>query len=83
MYDAHEVMASKDEMAKYPITLIKKNDLVVVETKVTRYHTKDADNKWSNQRVQMELLAVSLLHYAQSPGAAEQRKPQEIVGLHI
>lgn len=83
VYDATEVLTTKNEMPVLPVSEIKKDDLVLVETKITRYHTKDADNKWSLQRVQMELLAISLLHSAEFSCISKPTMTHDIAGLRI
>ncbi|KAF8125574.1 hypothetical protein EV363DRAFT_1117507, partial [Boletus edulis] len=62
VYDACNVFTNKKDMPEYPVTDLKKNDLVLMEGRITKYHAKDRENKWTLQRVQMELAAISLLH---------------------
>ncbi|KAG6375993.1 hypothetical protein JVT61DRAFT_2876 [Boletus reticuloceps] len=64
MYDATEVLNNKKEMELHSIADIKKNDLVVLETKLLKYRTKDEHNKWTVQRMQMELVTIYLLNSA-------------------
>lgn len=75
----------KEDMPTYPISDIKKDDLVLMESKITRYRIKGMDNKWSHQRVQMELLAVSLLHSADLNvnNTVKQSVLGHVSGLHI
>ncbi|KAF8426459.1 hypothetical protein L210DRAFT_3312358, partial [Boletus edulis BED1] len=62
VYDARDAFANKKDAGCYPVAELKKSDLVLMESKITKYRTKDADSKWALQRVQTELRAVSLLH---------------------
>ena len=43
IYDTHEVFASKSEMLYYSVTDLKKNDLVLLKTKLTKYHVQGTD----------------------------------------
>ncbi|KAF8439782.1 hypothetical protein L210DRAFT_867482 [Boletus edulis BED1] len=82
-YDARELLLAKKKMESYPITEIKKDDLVLLETKMTRYPVKNSDNKWGDYRTQMELLAVSLLHSANHIKPVKNETTHDIVGLRI
>ncbi|KAG6378305.1 hypothetical protein JVT61DRAFT_14025 [Boletus reticuloceps] len=82
VFDAREVFTNKKDMPDYLVTDLKKNDLVLIEGKVTKYRAKDEHNKWSLQHVQMELAAISLLHsndYQHGPAS----NAHDIMGLHI
>ncbi|KAF8136452.1 hypothetical protein EV363DRAFT_1120863, partial [Boletus edulis] len=61
VYDARDVFTNKKDMPHIVATELQKNDLVLLEGKMTRYPAQDEDKKWTLKRVQMELLAVSLL----------------------
>ncbi|KAF8447507.1 hypothetical protein L210DRAFT_850004, partial [Boletus edulis BED1] len=84
VYDARDVFTNKKDMPHIAATELQKNDLVLLEGKITRYRTQDEDKKWTLLRVQMELLAVSLLSCAV---LQDSRKPisgiREISGLRI
>ncbi|KAG6369780.1 hypothetical protein JVT61DRAFT_13540 [Boletus reticuloceps] len=52
------------EMNLHSVADIKKNDLVLLETKLLKYCTKDEHNRWTVQHVQMELIMIYLLNPA-------------------
>ncbi|KAG6376681.1 hypothetical protein JVT61DRAFT_1690 [Boletus reticuloceps] len=83
VYNAREVFANKKDMLYYPVTDLKKNDLALMEGKITKYRSKDSDNKWSLQRVQMELTAILLLHCNECEQTEYALNSREITGLHI
>ena len=84
VYDAREVFASKSEMPYYSVTDLKKNDLVLLETKLTKYRVQGTDKtKWNHQCVQFEMLAISLLYSADELAMGKSAQSKEIVGLHI
>ena len=83
MYDAREVLTVKLDMPPYSALDLKKDDLVLLESNITRYRVKDTDNKWSSQRVQMEMLAISLLFSADAPEAKQQSGSCDVCGLRI
>jgi hypothetical protein len=83
VYDACDVFTSKDEMAAYSVEGIKKNDLILMESKITRYQTRNTENKWGNQCTQMELITLLLLHSADPSEGADKEATQDITGLRI
>lgn len=84
VYDAREVFTSKSEMPYYSVTNLKKNDLVLLETKLTKYHVQGTDKmKWNHQYVQFEMLVISLLYSADELAMGKSAQSKEIVGLHI
>ncbi|KAF8133834.1 hypothetical protein EV363DRAFT_1295276 [Boletus edulis] len=84
VYNARDVFTNKKDMPHITATELQKNDLVLLEGKITRYRTQDEDKKWTLLHVQMELLAVSLLSCAV---LQDSQKPisgiREISGLRI
>ncbi|KAG6382099.1 hypothetical protein JVT61DRAFT_742 [Boletus reticuloceps] len=82
VYDARNVFTNKKDMPGYLVTDLKKNDLVLIEGRFTKYRTKDEENKWSLQRVQMELDAISLLH-SNNYQHSQASNARDILGLHI
>jgi len=61
VYDARKVLLAKNAMAKYSALDLKKKDLVLLETRITRYRQKDKNGRWTIHRAQFELQAVSIL----------------------
>ena len=48
-------------MEKYNTLQLKKRDLVLLETQLTRYRLRDENNRYSMHRAQFELQAISIL----------------------
>ncbi|KIK74841.1 hypothetical protein PAXRUDRAFT_788621 [Paxillus rubicundulus Ve08.2h10] len=78
VYDASEVLLPKAEMAYYNPIDLKTRDLVLIETRITRYKSKDNDNKWTVQRAQLELLAINLLYSAPATQDGEESRSANI-----
>ena len=55
------VLLAKNAMAKYSALDLKKKDLVLLETRSTRYQQKDENGRWTIHRAQFELQAVLIL----------------------
>lgn len=70
-------------MPGYEVTDLQKEDLVLIECKLTRYRTKNNDNANLTQRAQMELLAISLLHKKLDGEPAEEESESEIKDICI
>lgn len=83
MFDAHEILHPKSQMNPLHVMDIKKNNLVLLEAKLIRYRTKDADNKWSGQHSQFELLAVSLLNSTPETLEEDKESYQDIEDIYI
>ncbi|KAF8433751.1 hypothetical protein L210DRAFT_878203, partial [Boletus edulis BED1] len=84
VYDARDVFTNKKDMPHIIATELQKSDLVLLEGKLTRYPAQDEEKKWTVKRVQMELLAISLL----ASGVIQDNHKtvggmREISGLHI
>lgn len=70
-------------MPGYEVTDFRKDDLVLIECKLTRYRTKDAENKIWTQRAQMGLLAISLLHKGVERPLVEDGPSKEVDDICI
>lgn len=81
VYDARDVFTSKKEMPLYPADELKKNDLVLLESKIMHYRVKNADNKWTSQHVQMEMVVISLLSTADTGDEDVNVKSDELNGV--
>ncbi|KAG9312346.1 hypothetical protein JVU11DRAFT_7664 [Chiua virens] len=81
VFDAHEVFMDRNNMPRYSVHNLKKDDLVLLETKISHYQLKDQDHKWSSLRPQMDILAISILYDADDE--EQEAQAPTIQGLHI
>ncbi|KAG2148933.1 hypothetical protein DEU56DRAFT_729896, partial [Suillus clintonianus] len=73
VYDARREGSLKtySERPIWSLTDLKPGDLILLEMKMTRYSRRAEDNKW-HSRAQFEMIAISLLHIAETPEEDEQ-----------
>ncbi|KAF8131103.1 hypothetical protein EV363DRAFT_1296544 [Boletus edulis] len=83
VFDAHDILTNKAEMPPYPVEELKKNDLVLLESKIICYKLKDANNNWTIHHVQMEMLTISLLYCADLEESADKETSCDIRDLQI
>jgi len=84
VYDARKVLLAKNAMQKYDTLDLKKKDLILLETRITRYRQKDENGRWTIHCAQFELQAVSILQTAPyDDGAPDENSDIEIADLHI
>lgn len=81
VYDTWEVSTTNSEMPNYSVMDFKKNDLVLLETKLSKYCVQGNDkSKWNHQHVQFEILAISVLYSANAHSMGGPTHMKEIVG---
>ena len=84
VYDARRVLLAKNAMQKYNTLDLKKKDLVLLETRLTRYCQKDDNGRWSIHRAQFELQAISILQNAPDDcGTTNEGSDIDIADLSI
>lgn len=83
VYDGTETIRNKNAMEYYNVLDLEKDDLILIECKLTRYRTKEADNKTWLQRTQMELLAISLLHKRVERAGTTEHEDRDVGDLCI
>ena len=66
------MLLAKNAMQKYNTLDLKKKDLVLLETRLTRYRQKDDNGRWTVHRAQFELQAVSILQNAPDDDTASE-----------
>ena len=78
------MLLAKSAMEKYATLDLKKKDLVLLETRLTRYRQKDENGRWTIHGMQFELQAVSILENAQEiDGTAHEDSDVDICDLAI